>query len=186
MLRFLRFSKCIDLCIGVPFMCLNFVTLPNLLVLLLPRVGEPPCRGLCCGIRKGSLLSHRDLGLRNASLSTLPWSLISIIVTGSGLFSLFSDSRSSLLSILALLGTLAALDTLLSSPGFSAVFSTPIVSNIFILSRMLGCLLKLSVSSPDSEPIEVTEVLGLGAAEVGGPIWTLTGLGDGLGARLGG
>ena len=71
---------------------------------------------------------------------------------------------------LPLLGTLAALDTLLSSPGFSAVFSTPIVSNIFILSRMLGCLLKLSVSSPDSEPIEVTEVLGLEATELGGPI----------------
>ena len=165
LLRFFRFSKCIDLCIGVPFMCLNLVTRPNLLVLLLVREGETPCRGRCWGIRNGSFLSHRDFGLRNASLSTLPWSLISITVTGSGLFSLFSLSRSSLRSILTL-GALPALDTLLSSPGFSP----PIVSNIFILSRMLGCLLKLSVSSPDSDPIEVTEVLGLEATELGGPI----------------
>ena len=76
---------------------------------------------------------------------------------------------------------------------FSVLSEVPKLSNIFILSRILGCRRRLSVSSAEDESsmdlVLDTEVLGLGAgAEAGGAItigdWTLTGRGVGLGAGV--
>jgi hypothetical protein len=41
LLRFFRFSKCFDLWRGVPFMCRNFVTRPNLIKPNMNKAGKP-------------------------------------------------------------------------------------------------------------------------------------------------
>ena len=86
--RILNFSRCIDLCFGVPFMCLNLVTLPNLLVLLLAREEEPPCSSCCRGIRNGSFLTRFIFGLSLFKLSASSSNCLAIII-----FMLFTQQQ---------------------------------------------------------------------------------------------